>query len=239
MNKNNAVIILGTAHLGSTPGKCSPDNSIREAVYSREIIAELKPKLSAYGYKVFTDYEPLEPLPEWTAARNKYGYEKGEQSRELAYRVQQVNSICRKYGTENCLYIPIHLNGAGSDGKWHGAGGWCAITSPGRTKADLLAECFYDAAITNLRAYIEIIDEGKRRGEYTEKQVPFRMDQRDGDRDLEANLYVLRRSACPAVLTENLFQDSRRDVQYLLSDEGRHAIERLHVEGILKAIDTL
>lgn len=237
MNKQNAVIILGTAHLDSTPGKCAPDKSIREAVYSREIIADVKVKLEAYGYKVFIDYESLEPLPAWTAARKKLGWQKGEQPLELDYRAQQVNDICKKYGKENCIYVSIHLNGAGDDGKWHGAGGWGCYTTKGRTMADTLAECFYDAAISNLKAYVGIIDEGKRRGEYTEKQVPFRMDKTDGDRDLEANLYVLRKTNCAAVLTENLFQDSKRDVQFLLSEEGRHAIVRTHVEGILRYIN--
>ena len=60
------------------------------------------------------------------------------------------------------------------------------------------------------------------------------MDKSDGDRDYEANLYVLTHTNCPAVLTENLFQDNKRDVEFLLSDAGKHAIERLHVEGILK-----
>ena len=80
------------------------------------------------------------------------------------------------------------------------------------------------------------MDEGKRRGDYTEKQTPFRMDKTDGDRDLEADLFVVRKTACPAVLTENLFQDNKRDVAFLLSDEGRHAIARLHVEGIMNYI---
>ena len=153
MNKSKAVIILGTAHLDSTPGKCAPDKSIREPVYSREIVASVKAKLESYGYRVFIDYEPMEPKPEWTEARRKYGYEKGEQARELDYRAKQVNAICDKYGKENCLYVSIHLNGAGSDGKWHGAGGWCAFTTPGKTRADKLAECLYDAAFDNLKPF--------------------------------------------------------------------------------------
>lgn len=31
-------IILGTAHLKSTPGKCSPDKSLYEYKYSRELV---------------------------------------------------------------------------------------------------------------------------------------------------------------------------------------------------------
>lgn len=233
------VVILGTAHLISTPGKLSPDGRLREYKYSRELVSEIKAKLEAYGYTVFVDYESPEPLQEWTAARKRLGYSKGEQAMELDYRAEQVNAICRKYGKEHCLYVSIHVNGSGDDDKWHGAGGWAAFTTLGRTKADALAECLYDSAFSNLKEYIDIIDDGKRRGDYTEKQVPFRMDNTDGDRDLEANLAVLRKTACPAVLTENLFQDNKRDVDFLLSDEGRHAIERLHVEGIIKYIESL
>ena len=211
MRKEEIIIMLGTAHLDEILGKCSPDGTLRECVYSREIIADVKAKLESYGYKVFVDYEPLKKSDKMTGSGTL-------QSRELEYRVKVVN---------------IHVNAAGSDGKWHGAGGWCCYTSKGKTKADNLAECMYDAAFSNLKGYVKLMDEGKRRGDYTEKQTPFRMDKTDGDRDLEADLYVVRKTACPAVLTENLFQDNKRDVAFLLSDEGRHAIARLHVEGIL------
>ena len=36
------VIILGTAHLDVTPGKCSPDGRFREPVWSREMVCGLK-----------------------------------------------------------------------------------------------------------------------------------------------------------------------------------------------------
>ena len=54
MKKNNffVVIILGTAHLISTPGKQSPDGRLRECEYSREIISDIKAKLEAEGAKV-------------------------------------------------------------------------------------------------------------------------------------------------------------------------------------------
>lgn len=240
MNRKSIALVFGTAHVDSTPGKCAPDGSIREAVYSREIIKDLVAIMeNTYGFSVFTDYMPMEPLSKWTEARKRLGYSKGEQPLELDHRVQQVNAICNKFGKENTLFVSIHLNGAGDDGKWHGAGGWCCYTTPGTTKSDLLAECFYDAAFENLRPYVTIMDEGKRRGEYTEKQTPYRMDKTDGDRDMEANLYVLRNTACPAVLTENLFQDNRLDVKFLLSEEGRQAITRLHVEGILRYVEKM
>ena len=219
------MIILGTPHLLSTPGKCAPDGSIREAVYCRERVQAIAAKLRSYGYNVAIDYED-DYLPQNMQTKDA----KLEQSRELSMRCRIVNELCRQY---DCIYVSIHLNAAGADGKWHGAGGWCAYTSPGRTKADALAECFYDTAITNLREYVDIVSTGKLRGEYGSNQTPIRTDKSDGDRDYEANLYVLAHTNCPAVLTENLFQDNQSDVKFLLSDAGKHAIERLHVEGIL------
>ena len=50
----------------------------------------------------------------------------------------------------------------------------------------------------------------------------------------EARFYILVKTKCPAVLTESLFQDNKADVAFLLSDEGKNAITKLHVEGIIK-----
>ena len=52
------------------------------------------------------------------------------------------------------------------------------------------------------------------------------------------NLAICRDTNCPAVLTENLFQDNESDYKYLLSDEGRETIINLHVSGIIQAKDT-
>jgi hypothetical protein len=51
------TIILGTAHLKSTPGKCSPDKNFFEYKYSREICKAVKVILEDLGYKVFIDIE--------------------------------------------------------------------------------------------------------------------------------------------------------------------------------------
>ena len=108
------IIILGTAHGVNVGGKCSPDKKFREYKYSREIIKQLKSELEAAGYKVFVDMEGDE-VP-------------GKQSKELEQRCIIVNQLCRQYGTANCIYVSIHVNAAGSEGKWMNAGGWCAYT---------------------------------------------------------------------------------------------------------------
>lgn len=199
-------IILGTAHLKSTPGKCSPDKKFYEYKYSREVVEAIYTILKDMNYDVYIDI-PEEDL-------------KLTQNQELTKRVNFVNSLCDKFGTNNCIYVSIHVNGAGNGSQWMNATGWEAYTTIGNTKADILAEYLYKAAESNL------------------KDKKIRKDTNDGDSDKESNFYVLKNTKCPAVLTENFFQDSKEDVEFLLSDEGFHKIIRLHVEGIINYINS-
>ena len=197
------TIILGTAHLKSTPGKCSPDKKFFEYKYSREVCKAVKSILEEMGYTVFIDIEDDDL--------------KGvNQSKELSLRCKVVNELQKQY--KNCIYISIHVNAAGNGTNWMNATGWSAYTSVGVTSADKLANCLYDAAKKNLT--------GKK----------LRTDYTDKDPDIESNFYVLKHTNCPAVLTENFFQDNKEDVKYLTSDLGFHQIVRLHVEGILNYI---
>ena len=197
-------IILGTAHLKSTPGKCSPDKSLYEYKYSRELVQSIYSILKNMNYDVYIDI-PENDLKITT-------------SQELYKRVKFVNNLCNKFGKENCIYISIHVNGAGNGSQWMQGTGWECWTSLGKTKSDLLAEHLYKSAKTNL---------GNKK---------IRTDMSDGDSDKESNLYVLKNTNCAAVLTENFFQDNKDDVKFLLSDEGFHKIVRLHIEGILNYI---
>lgn len=137
----------------------------------------------------------------------------------LKERCCRVNDICKSLGTGNVILISVHCNAAGDDGKWHTGHGWEAWTSVGNTKADILATHLYDAA--------------ERKGFKTRK------DMTDGDPDKEGHLYILKHTLCPAVLTENLFQDNREDVEYLLSEVGKQAIVKLHVDGVESYIKSL
>lgn len=207
------TVILGTAHRLREPGKQSPDGRFRECIYSREIVSELESKLAAYGINTYVDMTDLD-LPEtlWSSSYTT------ERNRELARRVDAVNAICDSVGKDNCIYISLHVDAAGADGNWHNARGWSARVSPyASANSKLLAGYLFDAA--------------KENGITTRQPLPTQ-------KYWEQDLYVLNKTKCPAVLTENLFQDNIADVDFLLSDEGRHAIERLHIEGILKYINS-
>ena len=134
----------------------------------------------------------------------------------LAERVRRVNSICFLLGKSNVILVSIHVNAASDGTKWMNASGWSVYTCKGRTSSDKLADCLCESAIKNFP--------GRR----------IRTDMSDGDMDWEENFYILRKSLCPAVLTENFFMDSHSDLEYLQSKAGKQAIIDTHIEGIIE-----
>ena len=139
----------------------------------------------------------------------------------LAERVRRVNAACFLLGKQNVILVSIHVNAAGNGTKWLNATGWSVYTCKGQTESDKLAECLCQAAIKNFP--------GRR----------IRTDISDGDLDWEEGFYILRKSLCPAVLTENFFMDSRKDVKYLLSQRGKSAIIRCHVDAIVSYVESM
>lgn len=137
----------------------------------------------------------------------------------LSERVSRINAHCNTLGKSNVIVISIHVNAAGNGSKWLNAAGWSCYTSKGQTQSDKLAECLYEAAIKNFS--------GKR----------IRTDYSDNDPDWEENFYLLRKTLCPAVLTENFFIDSLQDRDYLQSRVGMQAVVDTHVEGIIEWLD--
>ena len=132
----------------------------------------------------------------------------------LTARATRANKICDAYGVGNCIFISVHCNAAGSDGQWHNATGWSAWTTVGKTNSDKLAEC--------------LCNECELEG------IKLRKDMSDGDKDWEKNFTVIYKTKCPAVLTENMFMDSKTDLEFLKSDEGVRKLLNIHVGGIHK-----
>lgn len=140
----------------------------------------------------------------------------------LLERVHRVNVKCQSRGKDNVLCVSIHCNAAGNGREWLKATGWEIWTSPGKTKSDDLADQFIKMAKRHF--------DGKTIREW--KKV-------DGERDKEAKFTILSGTLCPAVITENFFMDSREDVRYLLSVEGKNAIVRCHIDAIVSYIGNL
>lgn len=133
----------------------------------------------------------------------------------LSTRCKRVNAVCEAMGAKNILLVSIHNNASGN-GNWKSASGWSGwVYTKGSERSRQLAQSLYAAAA--------------KRGLQGNRSVP-------AEKYWTANFYILKNTNCAAVLTENLFQDNKDDVDYLLSDEGRKAIVDLHVEGIVNFI---
>lgn len=199
---SGVVVMLDNGHGEDTPGKCSPDKSIREYAYVREIVAMIKEQLESLGIEYYI------VVPE-------------KRDVKLTTRV---NRSKKKYNEaiaagKKAIFISVHLNAA-KNGIWYSACGWSAWTDKGQDGGDILADCLYEAAH-------EVLDP---------KKIKIRTDKSDGDADWESNFTVIYNTPYPAVLVENFFQDNKEDVAYLLSDEGKEDIVKIHVEGIKKWI---
>lgn len=133
----------------------------------------------------------------------------------LSTRVKRVQAYCRQYGAGNVVLISVHCNAAGNGQSWTGANGWCAYTTPGTTRADGVAKCLYTHADECFK--------GKKIRRYANHDNP----------DFEAQFYILCNTSCPAVLTENFFMDNREDFAFMMSEEGKEAVAKCHILGLI------
>lgn len=186
-------ILIDNGHGVNTPGKCSPDMSIQEYSYTREIARRVVESLKEKGYdaeRIVTEHTDV----------------------SISERCRRVNKFCKDCGPSNCLLVSIHLDACGADGKWHSASGFSVRVAPNASaRSKLLAQCFSRKA--------------KEKNLFGNRCVP-----QEGY--WVQNLGMCRDTNCPAVLTENLFQDCKEDVKFLLSEQGKASIIALHVEAI-------
>jgi N-acetylmuramoyl-L-alanine amidase len=134
----------------------------------------------------------------------------------------RVNRVNKKYAElkakgYECVLISVHNNAAGGDGKWHDANGWSVFVSKNSSsKSKKFAAMLYEECEKfNLKG---------------NRWVP-------ACKYWEANYTILAKTNCPAVLTENMFQDNKNDYNLLNKQEFNEKIVDLHVNGILKYID--
>ena len=132
----------------------------------------------------------------------------------LSERSSRVNDLCKLH---DCILVSIHNNAAGNGNAWYNVTGWEAYTSPGNTKSDILAELIYE----------EIEAEG----------IKTRKDNSDKDSDKEANFTILTKTKCPAVLTENMFMDSKIDIEFLNSEVGINKLLKAHTGGLRRYLE--
>lgn len=197
MMNNSVICLLDNGHGMNTPGKCSPDKTLLEYLWAREIVDRLIVELKCHNIKA------VKLVPE-------------DIDIPLRERVKRANKIY-KDNNKKAILISIHCNAAGADGKWHTANGWSVfVAQNASSNSKRLARCLYEQAEKN-----EL--KGNR-------SVPK-------EKYWVQSLAICRDTNCPAVLTENMFQDNKEDVALLLSEEGKDKIVQIHVDGILNYVN--
>lgn len=134
----------------------------------------------------------------------------------LYKRVERVNRIVDNANDEECLLISVHANAGGGSG-------WEVWTTPGQTASDQYASMMHEQ-MQNILVENRI-------------KFPMRQDRfSDGDVDKEENFYILARTKCPAILTENFFMDTEKDCRFIMSEYGRSLIALAHINFIKSII---
>lgn len=139
----------------------------------------------------------------------------------ISERVARANAWCKRLGAKNVVLVSVHNNATGGDGQWHTATGFSVYCSKNASDSShKLAAIFTDLA--------------RERRMFGNRSVPYCKYWTWSW--TTSDIGILKRSNCPAVLTENFFQDTRSDVAYLLSQRGREEVANLHVDAIEKYV---
>ena len=87
------LILLDPAHGHNTPGKRSPDGTLLEYAYTRDLANQILTTLQTKGHNAQLLVPETEDIP-------------------LKERVLRANAICTAQGPANVLLISIHINAA-------------------------------------------------------------------------------------------------------------------------------
>jgi len=127
----------------------------------------------------------------------------------LRERVARTNELYMRYKDKLVYLVSVHGNAAPNP-KAHGIEVW---TSKGKTKSDELAVHFYN----NL------------------KKLGWKMRPNNSiELDREANFYILKRTKCPAILTENGFYTNEEECKKMMTFFWRNNIALAHVKAIME-----
>lgn len=125
----------------------------------------------------------------------------------LEERVKRVNRVKRT----DKIFLSIHGNAFNTSAK-----GFEVFTSKGETKSDAMADILA----------LEV--------EKTMKDMVMRWDLSDKDKDKEANLYVLKNTNCPAMLSENGFFDNPIEAKLMMDEKWQYRLAGAYIRAFDK-----
>ncbi|MBO7466971.1 MAG: N-acetylmuramoyl-L-alanine amidase [Bacteroidaceae bacterium] len=218
------LIIIDNGHGVDTPGKRSPrwpdGTQLLEGLWTREIASRVSECLQVQGY----DVRLLTPEDEDVSLPHRV-----RRAREWVDEHRQKGGIPAQR-----ILVSIHANASGYYGEHvnldaytmddlllrHPPSGWEAFIHGANVNCRELGMEFYRQALDMLPERFPV----RSRYGNARRGCPLR--------PKPAQFYMLANAPCVAILTENLFMDNPDDCRYLLSDEGKQAIVRLHYQAI-------
>lgn len=189
---------LDSGHGKDVAGKRSPDGTLLEWEWAREIKQRLQKKLEGARVCPCFDVNPEDTEP------------------GLTTRATRANKAWQENGKKGIL-VSIHINAAGNNGQWANARGWSVWVGP-------------TASSNSKELAKDLYEEAEKAGLKGNRSVPK-------EKFWVGNFTILTKSSMPAVLTENLFQDNKEDVEYLKSEKGKETITNILFDGIKKFLE--
>lgn len=129
----------------------------------------------------------------------------------LSTRSTRVNNICDKNKDKKVILVSVHIDACDSK-----------VDSEGWTSANHWSVWVYRACSEASKKFATAMHTSAKKHGLKVTSEPYRT----------AGFWIVRKTKCPAILTENLFQNNRENCKWLLSEEGKKTIVDVHVQGI-------
>lgn len=127
----------------------------------------------------------------------------------LEHSVGIINNLCDDYGAHNVFFVSIHANAASGQG-WSNASGVETLYYSAEREAAI-----FQKHILDYLAPLGFKDRG--------------IKQRKG-------LYILKKTKCKGVITENGFYTNKEEVLHLMNPEVRYLIAEAHANAIMEIL---
>ena len=122
------TILIDNGHGSDTAGKRSPDGSVLEYLYNRQLANGVYNKLCEEGIDARLLVEEDTDI-------------------SIKERIKRIQNVCNSKGCDNVVLVSIHLNALGDGTQWNSAHGWEAwIHTNANTASKQLAKIFYQHA---------------------------------------------------------------------------------------------
>ena len=134
----------------------------------------------------------------------------------LGLRAKYVNDLVKIYGKKNVILISLHCN-ADSEVNYTGARGFSSY---------VCRNCSAESKKISSLLWCEIA---------TESKYDFKGNRSIPNKGyIDSNFYILKKTTCPAVLTENLFMTNRFDCMLLNNEKAIDALTDCYVRALRK-----